>query len=626
MSSIIKTLSDETIIKIAAGEVIENPSSVVKELVENSIDANAKSINIEIKNNGASLIKVSDDGDGFNKEDLKLAFKRHTTSKINNINELYKALTLGFRGEALSSISSASDVTIITKQIDDEIGSISYIDNNGNIISSEEIVTNVGTTIICRDLFKNIPVRKEYLSTKNFEINKTNDLITKLSLSHNDISFSYIKDDKLILKTNSNSSVLNNIYSVLGEDISKNLIYINFEDSDFKISGYISNNHLFRSNRNYQYLFVNNRIVNSSLISNEVEKAYGSIIPINRFPVFILYIDINPELIDVNIHPKKDIIKILNIDEINIIIRDLINDALFSNLKITEFNKPTENKSSNNIFDLQSKKNILYNESITTSEFLNKESDSDTENLNIFNDYIEIPDDEILNNYDEQNNNIVSEKAEEYNNKPDISNKEEIAIFKNGYRYIGSLFKQYLLLEDNIDKILYLVDQHGAHERINYEKLVHDYKTNNIPRQQLISGYIVNLNTDSYDKILSINDKLEKIGILVEDFGNNSVIIRELPIYIGDINPEKLINDISDNIDEINTNIFDIDPYKVMKQACSASIKTGEIISSIEANKLIERLLECEMPLTCPHGRPTIIKITKNELDKEFFRIQGEGK
>ena len=161
MSSIIKTLSDETIIKIAAGEVIENPASVVKELVENSIDANAKNINIEIKNNGASLIKVSDDGDGFNKEDLKLAFKRHTTSKINNINQLYKALTLGFRGEALSSISSASDVTIITKQIDDEIGSISYVDNNGNIISSEEIVTNVGTTIICRDLFKNIPVTKE---------------------------------------------------------------------------------------------------------------------------------------------------------------------------------------------------------------------------------------------------------------------------------------------------------------------------------------------------------------------------------------------------------------------------------------------------------------------------------
>lgn len=624
MSSIIKTLSDETIIKIAAGEVIENPASVVKELVENSIDANAKNINIEIKNNGASLIKVSDDGDGFNKEDLKLAFKRHTTSKINNINQLYKALTLGFRGEALSSISSASDVTIITKQIDDEIGSISYVDNNGNIISSEEIVTNLGTTIICRDLFKNIPVRKEYLSTKNFEINKTNDLITKLSLSHNDISFSYIKDDKLILKTNSNSSVLNNIYSVLGEDISKNLISINYEDSDFKISGYISNNHLFRSNRNYQYLFVNNRIVNSSLISNEVEKAYGSIIPINRFPVFILYIDINPELIDVNIHPKKDIIKILNIDEINIIIRELINDALFSNLKITEFNKATENKSSNNIFDLQSKKNILYNKSITTSEFLNKESDS--ENLNIFNDYIEVQNDEILNNYYEPSNSIVSEKVEEYNNKPDVSNKEEITIFKNGYRYIGSLFKQYLLLEDNIDKILYLVDQHGAHERINYEKLVHDYKTNNIPRQQLISGYVVNLNTDSYDKILSINDKLEKIGILVEDFGNNSVIIRELPIYIGDINPEKLINDISDNIDKINTNIFDIDPYKVMKQACSASVKTGEIISNIEANKLIERLLECEMPLTCPHGRPTIIRITKNELDKEFFRIQGEGK
>lgn len=618
----INLLSEETIIKIAAGEIIENPSSIIKELVENSIDANSETINIEIGNNGKDYIKVRDDGIGFKREDLKLAFKRHTTSKISNIKDLDEALTLGFRGEALSSIANVSNVVVITKTKEDSVGTLVKINHNGDIISMEDIVTNNGTTIICKDLFDNIPVRKKYLESKNYEVNKTNDIITRLSLSHTDISFEYIKDDKLVLKTNRNAEQINNIYSVLGKNVAENLLEFSCNEESFSVKGFISNNNLYKSNRNNQFIFVNNRSITDNGISRGIEKQYNSIIPLNRYPVFLLYINIDSELIDVNIHPKKDAIKFLNIEEIINTLSREVHNKLFKNLKI--FEVQTKNKDSKNIFN-----KYYTNDSdnfISNSDNIIKFKDLSYEN-NFVNDEVN----EIYTDDKREDNSQVvtpSENVLVENDFEDIffeKEKSERKILVNGYRHIGNLFLQYILLEDNVEKSLYILDHHAAHERINYEKLIKDYEKNNIPTQNLISGFLVELTNNEFDLVISIKDKLNSVGIEIEEFGDYSIIIRSIPAYIENIDPERLIRDIIDSSNKLEHSIYDIDPYTIMKKACSASIKTGDNVSKLDVVKLIEMLDKCNMPFTCPHGRPTLVKITKNQLDKEFFRIQNEG-
>lgn len=619
----INLLSEETIIKIAAGEIIENPSSIIKELVENSIDANSETINIEIGNNGKDYIKVRDDGIGFKREDLKLAFKRHTTSKISNIKDLDEALTLGFRGEALSSIANVSNVVVITKTKEDSVGTLVKINHNGDIISMEDIVTNNGTTIICKDLFDNIPVRKKYLESKNYEVNKTNDIITRLSLSHTDISFEYIKDDKLVLKTNRNAEQINNIYSVLGKNVAENLLEFSCNEESFSVKGFISNNNLYKSNRNNQFIFVNNRSITDNGISRGIEKQYNSIIPLNRYPVFLLYINIDSELIDINIHPKKDVIKFLNIEEIINTLSREVHNKLFKNLKI--FEVQTKNKDTKNIFN-----KYYTNDSdnfISNSDNIIKFKDLSYENNFVSDEVNEIYTDDKR---EDNNSQVVtpSENVLVENDFEDIffeKEKSERKILVNGYRHIGNLFLQYILLEDNVEKSLYILDHHAAHERINYEKLIKDYEKNNIPTQNLISGFLVELTNNEFDLVISIKDKLNSVGIEIEEFGDNSIIIRSIPAYIENIDPERLIRDIIDSSNKLEHYIYDIDPYTIMKKACSASIKTGDNVSKLDVVKLIEMLDKCNMPFTCPHGRPTLVKITKNQLDKEFFRIQNEG-
>lgn len=619
----INLLSEETIIKIAAGEIIENPSSIIKELVENSIDANSETINIEIGNNGKDYIKVRDDGIGFKREDLKLAFKRHTTSKISNIKDLDEALTLGFRGEALSSIANVSNVVVITKTKEDSVGTLVKINHNGDIISMEDIVTNNGTTIICKDLFDNIPVRKKYLESKNYEVNKTNDIITRLSLSHTDISFEYIKDDKLVLKTNRNAEQINNIYSVLGKNVAENLLEFSCNEESFSVKGFISNNNLYKSNRNNQFIFVNNRSITDNGISRGIEKQYNSIIPLNRYPVFLLYINIDSELIDINIHPKKDVIKFLNIEEIINTLSREVHNKLFKNLKI--FEVQTKNKDSKNIFN-----KYYTNDSdnfISNSDNIIKFKDLSYENNFVSDEVNEIYTDDKR---EDNNSQVVtpSENVLVENDFEDIffeKEKSERKILVNGYRHIGNLFLQYILLEDNVEKSLYILDHHAAHERINYEKLIKDYEKNNIPTQNLISGFLVELTNNEFDLVISIKDKLNSVGIEIEEFGDYSIIIRSIPAYIENIDPERLIRDIIDSSNKLEHYIYDIDPYTIMKKACSASIKTGDNVSKLDVVKLIEMLDKCNMPFTCPHGRPTLVKITKNQLDKEFFRIQNEG-
>ena len=613
----INVLSDETIIKIAAGEVIENPASIVKELVENSVDAGSDKIIIEIENNGSSLIKISDNGMGMSKEDLKIAFKRHTTSKILKIDDLERTYTLGFRGEALSSVAAVSKVEVITKVVGELAGIHAIIDDSGNIVSQNEIVSNEGTTISCRDLFHSMPVRKNYLENKNFEISKTNDIINRLALSNPDVSMDYIKDSQLIIKTNKNRDLLSNIYSVLGNNIGNNLLEVTYSDEYISIHGYVSNNLLFKGNRNSQYLFINNRAVFDVNIGKSIEKAYSSVIPINRFPVFILYIDIDPKYLDINIHPKKSLIKVLDFIALESKIEKLVKESLSKHLKIPNLmdRQPVEKS---NIFSENAMENLLNDRFISSTtandiDIFPKEDNKNEQKSEVLVELRDYSSDYHVQTEKINESSLDVERSEE---KP-----SENMLFPNGYRYIGNLFLQYLLIEDNIDKTLYVLDQHAIHERINYEKLVESYKKGNIATQNLISGYIVELTKNEFDSIIAIKEQLLSLGIEVEDFGDNSVIIRSIPIYLDSTSPESILLNILESDVKID-NLHDFDPYKVMRIACRSSVKSGKHLSSLEVQRLIEELQNCDMPLSCPHGRPTMIKITNNWLEKEFFRVQ----
>lgn len=613
----INVLSDETIIKIAAGEVIENPASIVKELVENSVDAGSDKIIIEIENNGSSLIKISDNGMGMSKEDLKIAFKRHTTSKILKIDDLERTYTLGFRGEALSSVAAVSKVEVITKVVGELAGIHAIIDDSGNIVSQNEIVSNEGTTISCRDLFHSMPVRKNYLENKNFEISKTNDIINRLALSNPDVSMDYIKDSQLIIKTNKNRDLLSNIYSVLGNNIGNNLLEVTYSDEYISIHGYVSNNLLFKGNRNSQYIFINNRAVFDINLGKSIEKAYSSVIPINRFPVFILYIDIDPKYLDINIHPKKSLIKVLDFIVLESKIEKLVKESLSKHLKIPNLmdRQPVEKS---NIFSENAMENLLNDRFISSTtandiDIFPKEDNKNEQKSEVLVELRDYSSDYHVQTEKINESSLDVERSEE---KP-----SENMLFPNGYRYIGNLFLQYLLIEDNIDKTLYVLDQHAIHERINYEKLVESYKKGNIATQNLISGYIVELTKNEFDSIIAIKEQLLSLGIEVEDFGDNSVIIRSIPIYLDSTSPESILLNILESDVKID-NLHDFDPYKVMRIACRSSVKSGKHLSSLEVQRLIEELQNCDMPLSCPHGRPTMIKITNNWLEKEFFRVQ----
>lgn len=615
----INILPDSDIVKIAAGEIIENPASIIKELVENSIDAKASDITIEIENNGKDLIKVTDNGHGFMEEDLDIAFKRHATSKINKLVDLKDTNTLGFRGEALSSIAYASNVEIISKNRNDKLATYAKVDMNGNIIKKEKLVSQDGTIIICKDLFSNLPVRRIYLENKAFEISKTNEIISKLALSSSQISLKYYKDNKLILKTDPDLGIKNNIYSILGGQVSDNLIYIDEKLSDFSIKGYISNNRIYKSNRKNQYLFVNKRSIVSKELSSAIERAYSTYIPINRFPVFVLHLDIDNYDLDVNIHPKKDQIKFTKLDSIKKDINKLILEKLNENLKILEFSSPKEDKKEKTIIESLD----INKEKLDESSLKNNNSQA----IN-FLDYSN-----TLNNPKKDTpsfpNIDIREESLAYNNYTqgqafDLDNEiKQSPLLPNGYRYIGSFLNKYILLEDSQDKNLYFLDQHAAHERINYEKLKRQYENQNINVQNLISSYIINLSVDDYQYILSIKDELYNLGIDLDDFGQNSIILRTVPAYLNDLNPDKFLGKILEDRSTYQ-GLYDFDPYKIMKMACSSSIKSGDYINKESVQKLIEDLNNCDMPLTCPHGRPTIVKLSENEIDKEFFRIQND--
>ncbi|MFR9281346.1 MAG: DNA mismatch repair endonuclease MutL [Peptoniphilus lacrimalis] len=623
-------LDDNTISKISAGEIIENPASVVKELLENSIDAGAKNITVEVKNSPTDFIRITDDGCGFKADEIELAFMRHSTSKLSKIEDLEELTTLGFRGEALASISSIAKIRLLTKNSEDLAGTSTKIEN-GKIIEQSNVGMPHGSTFYVEDIFYNTPVRKKFLRADNVEFNLIFDVIQKIALGNPQVSISYIRDGKTLLNSYKNSNYKNHILNVLGREIATNLIENSFSSENYKIRAYFSNNKLFRSSRNHQYIYINGRYVTNREISREIEKVYKSLIPLNRFPVFILFIDINSSLIDVNIHPKKHEVKLSNENNLIAILCEMVEEVLYPNRSIREIeDEPKVNLNVFDIFDDKSNDNLINFKEPTyePSDNYIKEFDIDSqsfhENYQPFDVYEENADnnndiDNIEDKTEDFNNDYIS-SLEQFQEDSFLNDKEVIDSNLINTRIVGILFDTFIILENKNKDLIYLVDQHAAHERVMYEKYKKQYLNSNINSQVLLKPEIIELNASEYMKIEKNFHLFKDLGFSIDSFGENSIILREVPMIFGFPTYVSFIRDIIDSLDDKIYSNYQADMWKVMKRACLKAVKAGDTLSNMEVKELINSLIHCENPYTCPHGRPTIIDIKKTTIAKLFLR------
>lgn len=623
-------LDDNTISKISAGEIIENPACVVKELLENSIDAGAKNITVEVKNSPTDFIRITDDGCGFKADEIELAFMRHSTSKLSKIEDLEELTTLGFRGEALASISSIAKIRLLTKNSKDLAGTSTKIEN-GKIIEQSNVGMPHGSTFYVEDIFYNTPVRKKFLRADNVEFNLIFDVIQKIALGNPQVSISYIRDGKTLLNSYKNSNYKNHILNVLGREIATNLIENSFSSENYKIRAYFSNNKLFRSSRNHQYIYINGRYVTNREISREIEKVYKSLIPLNRFPVFILFIDINSSLIDVNIHPKKHEVKLSNENNLIAILCEMVEEVLYPNRSIREIeDEPKVNLNVFDIFDDKSNDNLInfkepaYEPGDNDIKEFDIDSQSFHENYQPFDVYEENADnnndiDNIEDKTEDFNNDYIS-SLEQFQEDSFLNDKEVIDSNLINTRIVGILFDTFIILENKNKDLIYLVDQHAAHERVMYEKYKKQYLNSNINSQVLLKPEIIELNASEYMKIEKNFHLFKDLGFSIDSFGENSIILREVPMIFGFPTYVSFIRDIIDSLDDKIYSNYQADMWKVMKRACLKAVKAGDTLSNMEVKELINSLIHCENPYTCPHGRPTIIDIKKTTIAKLFLR------
>ena len=593
----IHVLDSKTINKIAAGEVIEKPASVVKELVENSIDAKANNITVEVMHGGISSIRISDDGIGINKEDIETAFLRHATSKIKDDKDLNTINTLGFRGEALASIACVSKVEVISKTKDSLTGRKVYIDG-GKIIKSEDCGCPDGTTITVKELFFNTPARLKFLKSESREGIYITEVVQNLALSHPNVSFRYKANEKSYFITKGDGDLKSAILSIYGKEIYNNIIYLNSSVDFIRIEGYVGNSTIARASRTHQSIFINGRYIKNKTITAAVETAFKSMLTINKFPFFILNIYVNPEFIDVNVHPSKLEIKFQDEQMVFKAVYKSVKDVLLSKSDILE---PPIKFTSNvpPMYFKQGKMDVFNdkNENLYSS---NKNEQNEGDRIKENNDV---------------NSNINSNGAEI--DSPEIkvspSKIEPLSI-------VGQLHFTYIIAEGKDE--LYMIDQHAAHERINYEKLLNEYKASSIKSQKLLTPIIIDLSFDEKETVNKNIDLFKNIGFEIDDFGSNSISIRAIPIIYGNPNIKDVFFEILSEININESDVLNTINKVIYTMACKSSIKAGDKLNNMEMIKLVEELRHCENPYTCPHGRPTIIKTTFYELEKKFKRVQ----
>lgn len=616
----IKVLSDDTIQKIAAGEVVERPASIVKELVENSIDANSKNILVEIRNGGKTYIKVSDDGHGIEKDDISLAFTRHATSKITDFDDLYKIYSMGFRGEALASIVSVSKIVMKTKTENGQIGNqVEY--DNGKLISSKSIAMNKGTVLEVYDLFKFVPVRYKFMGTDMSEANKITQLMYSFAIGHPEISFTYIKDNRQIFSTSNKSDQLLNYEILFGDDFVKNSIDIEKKSNNFKITGKFSNNKYYKGNRSMQYIFVNGRYIENQQIVDAIESCYYNLIPNGRFPLFDLKIDVDPSLIDINIHPNKQKIKFSFAEELITVLKEELTHALFRSEQNKQIEEKIEKKPVN-FHELNSGegyKKILdaYKDSINYSSLKSSASTNSVKESKIElvpNNLIkfdEIGDDDDISEIFENNDseNLFDIQTSETESSVNENNLEQTKFIEQELNFKTILVNKYILFEDAEHSKFVLVDIQRANERILFDKISFD--DSQLASQELIEPLIVELIAKDMEIFINNKDKFHELAFEIDQFSDTSIIIRSLPYFMDRVLSESdfiaLLEDLDRVIESDRKNF-------ILKSNISKSLHKSNNLSEEEAILLYDNLQKTDNPFTSPHGKSIVF-----ELDFDTF-------
>lgn len=602
MSSI-RLLDAQTIDKIAAGEVVERPASVVKELLENSIDAGASIITVEIKNGGIDYIRVTDNGNGLEREDIKTAFLRHATSKIKSAEDLASILSLGFRGEALSSISAVSRVELLTKTRTDNCG-VRYVIEGSRELIFEDAGVPDGTTMIVKNLFYNVPARRKFLKTAMTEGSYISEIMEHIMLSHPEISFKFIANGTVKHQTKGDSDIKSVIYEIYGRDVMSLMLPVEYVDGDIAIRGFVGKPELARNNHNYEVYFVNNRVIKSTLINRAVDEAYKAYLMLHKYPYAFLYFDIPSDMIDVNVHPTKMEIRFLEADRFYNDVVSAIKDAL-------------------------TKKELIWN--ITEDKKIEKPIKTFSDKINP--EPFEKKHIEEIKHTDYYANNIVSDNSTSENNIiPSIINSdckdeiqfEQISFLSQAsrckHKLIGQVFDTYWLVE--FDSSLYIIDQHAAHEKIRYERLIKKYRENKCYSQMISPSIIITLTTVEENTLNAYSEEIKSAGFEIEHFGGNEYAICGVPNELYGISEGAYFNELLDLLSAERThNDMDSILAYLASASCKGAIKAGNTISFSEASALIDELLKLDNPYNCPHGRPVIVSFSKSELEKKFKRI-----
>ncbi len=614
----IAILNQETIDKIAAGEVVERPCSVVKELVENAIDAGSTAITVEIKEGGISFIRITDNGCGIERDQVAVAFYRHSTSKIRSAEDLLTVKSLGFRGEALSSISAVARVELITKTYDELTGT-RYVIEGSKELSNEEIGAPDGTTFIVKDLFYNVPARRKFLKTAQTEGSYISDMVEKLALSHPDISFKFINNNQTKLHTSGNGNRKDIIYHIFGREISSSLLEVKHECEYFKVEGFIGKPVITRGNRNYENYFINGRYVKSNILSRAIEEAYKSFLMQHQYPFTVLYFTFFSEL-DVNVHPTKMELRFDNNNEIYVELCDTIYAILSHKEMIPEvpvdstpapkkivheykepIPEPFEKRRINEVRAAESRS--VYGQSVTST----------VKNYSATEPAAKAP--ETSTAYEPAQ--VVTGTQQTLGDYDKVFLTESS---KKQFSIIGQLFKTYWLIE--FEDKLYIIDQHAAHEKVLYEKTMARLANKDFTSQRISPPIVMTLDARECEMLEKYRPQIEQFGYEVEHFGGKEYMISAIPDNLFNIDMKDLFIEMLDDFSNATgRQTPDIITEKVASMSCKAAVKGNDKLTLPEINKLIDELLSLDNPYNCPHGRPTIISMSKYAIEKKFKRI-----
>lgn len=633
----IELLNQETIDKIAAGEVVERPNSVVKELVENAIDAGANAITVEIKDGGISLIRISDNGCGIEKDQIRLAFLRHSTSKIKSVEDLLTIHSLGFRGEALSSIAAVSQVELITKTRDSFTGS-RYLIEGSKEISLEEIGAPDGTTFLVRNLFYNTPARKKFLKSAQTEGNYIHELMQRLILSHPDISFKFIMNGQVKLQSSGNANVRDIIYRIYGRDINRELLEFSFENDQYQVSGFIGKPQISRGNRNYEIYFINGRFIRSKLISKAIEDAYKPFMMQHQYPMAILYFQMNSSLLDVNVHPTKMELRFSDQENLYYSLMQQIEDRLRHQEMIPQVPVGKEPVKDDTVLTKIPPKEQLpepfeVNRRIWVQEqtFIPKNKESIQRSI--------AKDTPYQRQYPlssrEKTQEIILPKEAPVETQPKtevpLQLAEEPVVYEQQsfldetsrirQKIIGQLFDTYWLVE--FDDKLFIVDQHAAHEKVLYERFCKQFTQKEFTSQAISPPLVLSLSMRESEVLKEYQEEFQRLGFEITHFGGSEYSVCGVPDNLYQLDAKAILLEMLDELTDGGhiKNAPDLILDKLATMACKAAVKGNNRLSVAEMEALMQELMQLDNPYHCPHGRPTIISMSKYEIEKKFKRI-----